>query len=79
MWYDGPPILLFCSSGQKYVLMRVKVFHGLPAISQEELKALVAAFEDLTVTGSQWSYHEWQSVQERDKIILRPLRRKRAR
>ena len=41
VWDDGPPSLLFCSSGQTYVLIRAKVFHGLPIISQKKLKKSV--------------------------------------
>ena len=48
-------MLLFCSSGIKYVLIRARVFHGLPIV----LKALVAAIEDFTVTGKLWSYADW--------------------
>ena len=66
VWHDGPPILLFCCSGLKYVLSRARVFHGLPIISQDELKALIAAVEDFTVTGNQWSYQEWKQVLGRD-------------
>ena len=56
VWADGPPILLFSSSGIKYVLIKARVFHGLPIVSNEELKALIAAIEDFTVTGNLWSY-----------------------
>ena len=43
VWGDGPPILLFCFSGLKYVLIRTRVLHGLPIILQEKLKVLIAA------------------------------------
>ena len=52
VWDDGPPMLLFCSSGIKYVLIRARVFHGLPIISEEELKTLIAAVEDFTPLAS---------------------------
>ena len=58
VWDD---VLLFCSSGQKYVLMRAKVFHHVPITSQKELKPLVTAIEDFC-----GGYHEWQSFLERD-------------
>ena len=43
VWDDGPRILLFSSCGIKYVLIRARVFHGLLIVSEEELKALIAA------------------------------------
>ena len=70
VWDDGPPILLFSCSGIKYVLIRARVFHGLPIVSNEELKALIAAIEDFTVTGNLWSYSDWRAALDRDFEIF---------
>ena len=70
VWDDGPPILLFSSSGIKYVLIRARVFHGLPIVSEEELRALIAAIEDFTVTGKLWSYADWRDALDRDFEIF---------
>ena len=70
IWDDGPPILLFSCSGIKYVLIRARVFHGLPIVSNEELKALIAAIEDFTVTGSLWGYTDWKAALDRDFEIF---------
>ena len=70
VWDDGPPMLLFCSSAIKYVLIRARVFHGLPIVSEEELKALIAAIEDFTVTGKLWSYADWLDALGRDFEIF---------
>ena len=70
VWDDGPPILLFSSSGIKYVLIRARVFHGLPIVSEEELKVLIAAIEDFTVTGKLWSYADWREALDRDFEIF---------
>ena len=70
VWDDGPPILLFSSSGIKYVLIRARVLHGLPIVSKEELKALIAAIEDFTVTGNLWSYADWKAALDRDFEIF---------
>ena len=67
---DGPPMLLFCSSGIKYVLIRSKVLHGLPIVSEEELKALIAAVEDFIVIGKLWSYAGWREALGRDFEIF---------
>ena len=70
VWDDGPPILLFSSSGIKYVLIRARVFHGLPIVSEEELKVLIAAIEDFTVTGKLWSHADWRDALDRDFEIF---------
>ena len=70
VWDDGPPILVFRPSGLKYVLIRARVFHGLPIVSQEELKVLNAAIEDLTFTGNLWSYHDWHAGLDNDFEIF---------
>ena len=70
VWDDGPPMLLFCSSGIKYVLMTAKVFHGLPIVSTEELKVLVDAIDDFTVTGKLWNYADWRDAHGRDFEIF---------
>ena len=70
VWDDGPPILLFSFSGIKYVLIRARVFHGLPIVSDEELKVLIAAIEDFTVTGKLWSYADWREALDRDFEIF---------
>ena len=70
VWDDGPPMLLFCSSGIKYVLMTAKVFHGLPIVSIEELKVLVDAIDDFTVTGKLWNYADWREALGRDFEIF---------
>ena len=70
VWDDGPSILLFSSSGIKYVLVRARVFHGLPIVSEEELKVLIAAIEDFTVTGKIWSYADWRDALDRDFEIF---------
>ena len=68
---DCPPILLFSSSGNKYVLIRARVFYGLPIVSEEELKVLIAAaIEDFFVTGKPWSYADWRDALDRDFEIL---------
>ena len=66
VWDDGPPMLLFCSSGIKYVLMKARVYHGLPIVSVEELKVLIDAIDDFTVTGKLWSYADWREALGRD-------------
>ena len=70
VWDDGPPILLFSSSVIKYVLIRARVFHGLLIVSEEELKVLIAAIEDFTVTGKRWSYADWREALDRDFEIF---------
>ena len=70
VWDDGPPILLFSSSGIKHVLIRARVFRGLPIVSDEELKVLIAAIENFTVTGKLWSYADWQAALDRDFEIF---------
>ena len=70
VWDDGPPILLFSSSGIKYVLIRARVFHGLPIVSEEELKVLIAAIEDFTVIGKLWSYADWRDALDQDFEIF---------
>ena len=70
VWDDGPPMLLFCSSGIKYVLMRARVYHGLPIVSVEELKVLIDAIDDFTVTGKLWSYADWREALGRDFEIF---------
>ena len=70
VWDDGPPMLLFCSSGIKYVLMKARVYHGLPIVSVEELKVLIDAIDDFTVTGKLWSYADWREALGRDFEIF---------
>ena len=70
VWDDGPPMLLFCSSGIKYVLITARVFHGLPIVSTEELKVLIDAIDDFTVTGRLWNYANWRDALGRDFEIL---------
>ena len=70
VWDDGRPMLLFCSSGIKYVLMRARVYHGLPIISVEELKVLIDAIDDFTITGKLWSYADWRDALGRDFEIF---------
>ena len=60
VWDDGPPIFLFSSSGIK----------DLPIVSEEELKVLIAAIKDFTVTGKLWSYTEWRDALDKDFEIL---------
>ena len=85
VWDDGPPILLFCSSGIKYVLIRARVFRGLPIVSEEELKVLIAAIDDFTVTGKLWSYADWRVETLKflgircDEIVVKQSRRRRMR
>ena len=62
--------LLFSSSGIKYVLIRARVVHGLPIVSEKELKVLIAAIEDFTVTGKLWSYADWREAPDRDFEIF---------
>ena len=38
---DGPPILLFCSSGLKRILLQARAVHRLPLIITEELVVLL--------------------------------------
>ena len=70
VWDDGPPMLLFCSSGIKYVLITARVFHGLPIVSTEELKVLIDAIDDFTVTGKLWNYADWRDALGRDFEIF---------
>ena len=70
VWDDGPPMLLFCSSGVKYVLLTAKVYHGLPIVSIEELKVLIDAIVEFTVTGKLWSYADWHDALGRDFEIF---------
>ena len=70
VWDDGPPMLLFCSSRIKYVLMKARVYHGLPIVSVEELKVLIDAIDDFTVTGKLWSYADWRDALGRDFEIF---------
>ena len=48
------------------MLIRARVFHGLPIVSEEALKVLIAAIEDFTVTGKLWSYADWREALDRD-------------
>ena len=52
------------------MLIRARVFHGLPIVSEEELKVLIAAIEDFTVTGKLWSYADWRDALDRDFEIF---------
>ena len=70
VWDDGPPMLLLCSSGIKYVLLKARVYHGLPIVSVEELKVLIDAIDDFTVTGKLWSYTDWREALGRDFEIF---------
>ena len=70
VWNDGPSMLLVCSSGQRYVLIKAKIFHHIPISTQEELKVLVAAIEDFTVNENLWSYHDWHADLDKDFEIL---------
>ena len=70
VWDDGPPMLLFCSSGVKYVLLTARVYHGLPIVSIEELKVLIDAIVEFTVTGKLWSYADWHDALGRDFEIF---------
>ena len=81
-------LLLFCTSGIKYVLIRARVYHGLPIVSVEELKVLIDAIDDFTVTGKLWSFADWRDALGRDfeifgircdEIILKQSRRRRMR
>ena len=40
VWGDGSPILLFCSSGLKHILLQARVVHHVPLITTEELAVL---------------------------------------
>ena len=70
VWDDGPPMLLFCSSGNKYVLITARVYHGLPIVSVEELQVLIDAIDDFTVPSKLWSYADWQEALGRDFEIF---------
>ena len=52
------------------MLIRARVFHGLPIVLEEELKVLIAAIEDFTVTGKLWSYADWPEALDRDFEIF---------
>ena len=59
VWDDGPPILLFCSSGCKYILLQARVVHHLPLISTAELTVLLSAINSFTMTGTLWNEKQW--------------------
>ena len=59
VWDDGPPILLFCSSGRKYILLQARVVHHLPLISTAELTVLLSAINSFTTTGALWNEKQW--------------------
>ena len=59
VWDDGPPILLLCSSGRRYVLLHAKVVHHLPLITTAELSVLLSAIHACTTEGSIWDRKKW--------------------
>ena len=66
MWDDAYPLLLFCSAGKKYVLLKAKVIHQLPVITSQELLVLLSAIHARTTCGEFWDKGEWRSHMGRD-------------
>ena len=59
VWDDGPPILLFCSSGLKHILLQTRVVYYLPLITTEELAVFLSAINDFTISGFLWDMMKW--------------------
>ena len=66
VWDDGAPVLLFCSDGRKYILLKAKVVHHLPLITTEELAVLLFAINACTTTGTLWDRQQWSQQLGRD-------------
>ena len=66
MWDNAYPLLLFCSAGKKYVLLKAKVIHQLPVITSQELLVLLSAIHARTTCGEFWDKEEWRSHMGRD-------------
>ena len=66
VWDDGPPILLFCSSGKKHILLQARVMHHLPVITSDELTALLAAIHLFTTTGALLDDKGWSDQLGKD-------------
>ena len=66
IWDDGAPVLLFCSDGRKYILLKAKVVHHLPLITTEELAVLLSAINACTTTGTLWDRQQWSQQLGRD-------------
>ena len=66
VWDDGAPVLLFCSDGRKYILLKAKVVHHLPLITTEELAVLLSAINACTTTGTLWDRQQWSQQLGRD-------------
>ena len=56
VWDDGAPVLLFCSDGRKYILLKAKVVHHLPLITTEELAVLLSAISACTTHAQQQNF-----------------------
>ena len=60
------PVLLFCSDGRKYILLKAKVVDHLPLITTEELAVLLSAINACTTTGTLWDRQQWSRQLGRD-------------
>ena len=56
---DSSPTRLCCSGGLRYILLQASVVHHLPAVSNEELYALLRAIHLYTETGQLWDARQW--------------------
>ena len=69
IWDDAYPLLLFCSAGGKYVLLKAQIVHNLPTITLEELTVLLSAIHARTTHGELWDKDEWQTHMGRNFVL----------
>ena len=63
---DGAPVLLFCSDGHKYSLLKAKIVQHLPVITTEKLAVLQSAINAYATSGTLWDRQQWSQQLGRD-------------
>ena len=69
-WDDSSPTLLVCSGGLKYILLEASVVHHLPAISSEEMMAILEAIHCFTSTRKMWNAKMWEEKLKRSLLRI---------